>query len=124
MKIRQISTAASVVALLSVFATPIAHAAGHGGSNAEMIAEGKKVAFHRQKGNCLTCHMMADGESPGNVGPPLIAMKARFPDKQVLRDQIWDPQKKNPASMMPPFGKHNILTEDEIDAVVEFVHSL
>ena len=121
MKIRLITTAASVAALLGTLAIPgMVQAASH----AELIAKGKAVAFHRQKGNCLTCHMMADGESPGNVGPPLIAMKARFPDKQVLREQIWDPQKKNPASMMPPFGKHNILTEEEIDAVVEFVHSL
>ena len=121
MKIRLITTAASVAALLGTLAMPTIAQAG---SQAEMIAKGKAIAFHRQKGNCLTCHMMADGESPGNVGPPLIAMKARFPDKQVLRDQIWNPLKKNPASMMPPFGKHNILTEEEIDAVVEYVLSL
>lgn len=123
MRIRLISTAASVAALLGVLMVPATHAGSHG-SSADMIAKGKQIAFHRQKGNCLTCHMMADGESPGNVGPPLIAMKARFPDKQVLRDQIYDPQQKNPGSMMPPFGKHNILTEEELDAVVEFVHSL
>ena len=39
MKIRLISTAASVAALLSVFASPVAFSAGHGG----MIAEGKKL---------------------------------------------------------------------------------
>ena len=120
MKIRLISTAACVAALLGAFASPVVQAA----SQAEMIAEGKKIAFHRQLGNCLTCHMIPGGESPGNVGPPLIAMKARFPDKQVLRDQIWDSTQKNPASMMPPFGRHNILTEEQIDLVVEFVHSL
>ena len=48
------------------------------------IAEGKKVAFDRKKGNCLACHMMSDGALPGNIGPPLIAMKARFPDRQAL----------------------------------------
>ncbi len=120
MKIRLISTAASVAALLGALASPVVQAA----SQSEMIAEGKRVAFHRKLGNCLTCHMMADGESPGNVGPPLIAMKARFPDKKVLRAQIWDSTSNNPATMMPPFGKHSILTEDQIDAVVEFVHSL
>jgi mono/diheme cytochrome c family protein len=25
---------------------------------------------------------------------------------------------------MPPFGKHQILTEQEIDQVVEYIHSL
>lgn len=120
MKIRLISTAASVVALLGVFTSPVVTAA----TQAEMIAEGKRVSFHRRLGNCLTCHAMGDGVSPGNVGPPLIAMKARFPDKKVLRDQIWDSTAKNPGSMMPPFGKHNILTEEQIDAVVEYVYSL
>lgn len=120
MKIRLISTAACVAALLGAFASPVVQAA----SQAEMIAEGKRVAFHRKLGNCLTCHMMAGGEANGNIGPPLIAMKARFPDKAVLRKQIWDSTANNPASMMPPFGKHNILTEEQIDAVVEFVHSL
>jgi sulfur-oxidizing protein SoxX len=120
MKIRLISTAASVVALLGVFASPIAVAASHG----DMIAEGKRVSFDRKLGNCLTCHVMADGQSPGNIGPPLIAMKARFPDKKVLRAQIWDSTARNPATMMPPFGKHNILTEEQIDAVTEFVYSL
>jgi sulfur-oxidizing protein SoxX len=51
-------------------------------------------------------------------------MKARFPDKKVLRAQIWDSTARNPATMMPPFGKHNILTEEQIDAVTEFVYSL
>jgi sulfur-oxidizing protein SoxX len=121
MKIRLITTAASVVALLASFAAPMAVQAN---SHAEMIAKGKAVAFDRKKGNCLTCHMVPGGSDPGNVGPPLIAMKARFPDKQTLRDQIWDSTRKNPATLMPPFGRHNILTEDEIDAVVEFIHSL
>jgi len=121
MTIRLITSAASVVALLGVLAAPMVAQAE---TQAEMIAKGKEVAFHRKKGNCLTCHMIAGGDSPGNVGPPLVAMKARFPDKKVLRAQIWDSTKSNPATLMPPFGKHNILTEKEIDQVVEFVHSL
>ncbi len=120
MKIRLISSAISIVALLGFFATPVAIAA----SDAELIAEGKRISFHRKLGNCLTCHMIQGGEAAGNIGPPLIAMKARFPDKQVLRDQIWDSTERNPGTMMPPFGKHNILTEEQIDAVTEFVHSL
>jgi sulfur-oxidizing protein SoxX len=51
-------------------------------------------------------------------------MKARFPDKAVLRAQIWDSTKNNPNTMMPPFGRHEILTEAEIDKVVEFIYSL
>ncbi len=93
-------------------------------ASADMVADGKKIAFDRKKGNCLACHMMADGEFPGNIGPPLIAMKARFPNKADLRAQIWDATAKNPDSFMPPFGRHRILTEKEVDLVTEFVHSL
>jgi sulfur-oxidizing protein SoxX len=52
----------------------------------------------------------------------IIAMKARYPNKAELRAQIWDATAKNPLSIMPPMGKHNILTEDEIDAVVEYIY--
>ena len=120
MKIRLISSAASVVALLSVFVSPVVFSASHG----DMLAEGKRLAFDRKLGNCLTCHMIAGGQAAGNLGPPLIAMKARFPDKKVLRAQIWDSNISNPASPMPPFGRHNIMTEKQIDLVTDFIHSL
>jgi len=91
---------------------------------ADAVAEGKKVAEDRKLGNCLACHQMDDGKLPGNIAPPLLAMKQRFPDKKALRDQIWDPTKKNPHTMMPPFGKHGVLTEEQIDKVVEYIHTL
>ena len=89
-----------------------------------MVAEGKKVAFNRKKGNCLACHKIKGGELPGNIGPELIAMKARYPDKAKLRSKIWDATVTSPNSIMPPFGKHKILTEKELDLVVEFIHTL
>lgn len=91
---------------------------------ASMIEEGREVALDRKKGNCMACHIMAGATLPGNIGPPLVAMKARFPDKAKLREQIWDASTINPHSIMPPFGRHGILTEDEIDKVVEYMHSL
>ena len=57
-------------------------------SYADNIAEGKSLTFDRKKGNCLACHMIDDGELAGNNGPPLLAMKARFPDREVLFQQI------------------------------------
>ncbi len=93
-------------------------------ASADAIADGKKVAFDRKKGNCLACHMIAGGTLPGNIGPPLVAMKARFPDKAALRAQIWDSTVANPNTIMPPFGKHQILTEAEVDLVTEFIFSL
>ncbi|MES9937650.1 MAG: sulfur oxidation c-type cytochrome SoxX [Sedimenticola sp.] len=91
---------------------------------ASIVEEGKKIAFNRKKGNCLACHMMGDGVSPGNIAPPLLAMKSRYPDKAKLRAQIWDPTAVNPDSSMPPFGKHKLLSATELDKVVEYVWSL
>ena len=93
-------------------------------ASADDVSEGKQVAFDRKKGNCLACHMIPGGSLPGNIGPPLVAMKARFPDKAALRAQIWDATAKNPNTIMPPFGKHRILSEKEVDLVTEFIHSL
>lgn len=88
---------------------------------------GKDIAFNRTKGNCLACHGMPtvpDAESTGLYGPPLIAMSARYPDKAKLRAQIWDATAFNPSSSMIPFGKHGVLTEQEIDKVTDFVYGL
>ena len=97
----------------------VASAAG-----ASTVDEGKKIAFHRKKGNCLACHKMAGGVFAGNIGPALINMKARYPDKAKLRAKIWDATVTSPNSIMPPFGKHKILSGKEIDKVVEYILSL
>ncbi|MCW8891096.1 MAG: sulfur oxidation c-type cytochrome SoxX [Sedimenticola sp.] len=89
-----------------------------------IVAAGKAIATGRSKGNCLACHMIEEGESPGNIGPPLIAMKARFPDKAKLRAQIWDATAVNPESAMVPFGRLQVLSDDEIDKVVEYIWTL
>jgi len=91
---------------------------------ADALALGKAVAFDRAKGNCLTCHVISGGELAGNFGPPLLLMKTRFPNRADLRAQIWDASVKEPNSLMPPFGRHRILTEKEIDLVVDFIYSL
>ena len=88
------------------------------------IDKGRELAFDRNRGNCLACHIIEGGEMPGTVAPPLMVMKARFPDRAVLREQIWDATIRNPESVMPPYGRHGVLTEEEIDLVVDFVHSL
>ena len=89
-----------------------------------VYASGMQLAFDRAKGNCLACHAIEGGESPGNIGPELSNMKQRYPDKTLLRKRIWDETQFNPITVMPPFGRHRILTEDEIDQVVDFIHSL
>ena len=91
---------------------------------ASVVEQGKAIAFDRKKGNCLACHQIAGGDLPGNIGPPLVAMKARYPDKSRLRAQIWDATKTNTNSIMPPFGRQQILSESEIDKIVEFIYTL
>ncbi|MEA3274178.1 MAG: sulfur oxidation c-type cytochrome SoxX [Pseudomonadota bacterium] len=88
------------------------------------VEAGKKIAMDRRKGNCIACHQMAGGEGPGNIGPPLVAMQARYPDQARLHAQIWDSTAANPASAMPPFGKHEILTEEQINQVVAYIMTL
>jgi sulfur-oxidizing protein SoxX len=90
----------------------------------ERLKEGKQLAFDRNKGNCLACHAIEDGESPGNIGPPLAALKTRFTDKAELREQIFDATRFNPETSMPPFGSNKILTTDEIDRIVDYLWSL
>lgn len=119
-----ITTATSIAALLGSLALAPVAAVSAQEAEASAAAQGKQVAFDRRKGNCLACHAIEGGEMTGNIGPPLVAMKARFPDKSRLRAQIWDSTKANPNSIMPPFGRHQVLTEKEIDQIVEYMYTL
>lgn len=119
---RFIKTSVSVAALtgcLSMITPLIASAA-----DAADIAKGKELAFDRKKGNCLACHMIEGGALAGNIGPPLVAMKARFPDYEKMKAQIADPRIKNPNTIMVPFGPHKVLTAQEIELVSQFVYTL
>ncbi|MCK4704960.1 MAG: sulfur oxidation c-type cytochrome SoxX [Gammaproteobacteria bacterium] len=118
----KISTTVSVAALSACLglATPLTVNAA---DNAD-VTKGKELAFDRKKGNCLACHDIAGGKLPGNIGPPLVAMKARFSDFNKLRDQISDARKNNPNTIMIPFGPHAVLSAKEIDLVTKFIHTL
>ena len=116
-------TAACAISAIMLSSSVLAQAA----AAAPKEMTGKELAFDNRKGNCLACHGMPtvpDAESTGLYGPPLIAMSARFPDKAKLRAQIWDATAFNPSSTMIPFGKHQVLTEAEIDKVVDFIYGL
>ena len=91
---------------------------------ASRVERGKALAFERRKGNCLACHVIEGGELAGNYGPPLVVMGARYPDRDLLKEQIWDAEVRNPDTRMPPFGRNKILTEEEIDLVVDFLLTL
>lgn len=89
------------------------------------VRQGREIAHDVYKGNCLACHQIPGDPaavSTANIGPPLIAMRSRFPDRAVLREQIWDSTVRNPMTVMPPFGRHRVLTEEEIDRVVDYIY--
>ena len=117
-----IVAAASAVALVlgSMTIAPQAAIA----ADADLVAKGKKIAENRKKGNCFTCHDYKGAHLAGNIGPPFVAMKARFPDKKKLRAKIWDATASNPNTMMPPFGKYGVLSGKDIDAITEWVYTL
>jgi L-cysteine S-thiosulfotransferase len=87
-------------------------------------AEGQKLAFDRGKGNCLTCHEIKGGDLPGTIGPPLKDIRSKYPDRNELVAIVTDETRRNPQTVMPPFGRNRILTEQEINAVVDFLQTL
>jgi len=91
---------------------------------AQSAAAGQALAFDRAKGNCLACHTMKGGDVPSNVGPELSEMKMRFPDRSTLYAVIDDEEQRNPETVMPPFGKHLILTRQEINEIIDFLYTL
>src|SRR5215471_7734206 len=108
---------ALALALLTGMLTDPAHAQSG-------AAEGQKLAFDRGKGNCLTCHEIKGGDLPGTIGPPLKDIKSKYPDRNELVAILTDETKRNPLTVMPPFGRNRILTEQEINAIVDFLQTL
>lgn len=88
------------------------------------VTEGEKLAFDRGKGNCLTCHVIDGGDLPGTIGPELKDIRAKYPDRNELVAILFDETRRNPQTMMPPFGRNRILTEHEINAIVDFLQTL
>ncbi len=87
-------------------------------------AEGQKIAFDRSKGNCLTCHVIKGGDLPGSIAPELVDIKSKYPNRADLVAILTDETLRNPLTVMPPFGRNRILTEQEINAVVDFLQTL
>jgi sulfur-oxidizing protein SoxX len=88
------------------------------------VTEGQKLAFDRAKGNCLSCHEIKGGDLPGTIGPALKDIKHKFPDRKDLIAILTDETQRNPQTAMPPFGRNRILSEQEIDAIVDFLETL
>ncbi|MFN2380962.1 MAG: sulfur oxidation c-type cytochrome SoxX [Guyparkeria sp.] len=91
----------------------------------ESAKKGKEIAFARGEGNCLACHQIKGGNLAGNIGPALIAMEARYPDREDLVEVIYDPRKKfGDQTIMPPMGASNFLSDEEINLIVDYLYTL
>ena len=92
------------------------------------VIAGGCIATDREKGNCMACHqfsgLQAAGLTGGDIASALVAIKERHPDKKRLRALIWDASKFNAETIMPPYGKNRILTEKEIERLMEWLYSL
>ncbi len=112
------------LALLAVMLFPTLAAA----AKPDASETGRNIILSRKLGNCLACHSIPglgkDNVLPGNIGPTLQNMKSMFSSKKQLRAHIWDETRFNPNTSMPPFGKHKILTDQQIDKVVDYLYGL
>lgn len=111
-----IGATAAFVSLLLACASVLAATEDHG-------AAGRELAFDRAKGNCLACHTMKGSDVPSTVGPPLVDIKAKFPDRKVLYGILYDEETRNPQTVMPAFGKNLILSSKDINEIIDFLYT-
>jgi len=102
----------------------VAAASGSSARAQSAAAEGQRLAFDRGKGNCLSCHAIEGGDLPGTIGPALKDIKSKYPDRNDLVAILTDETRRNPQTAMPPFGRNRILTDREINAIVDFLQTL
>jgi sulfur-oxidizing protein SoxX len=79
------------------------------------------------KGYCIACHQLpASATQPtrSDLGPALTGTRMRQLGKAALRSVIEDPTVSNPATVMPPYGRHRILDAREIERLADFLHAL
>lgn len=111
--------------------TPGSSAAAPAASAAEAKKEVKPIEMDAVKimtnpniGNCTACHAIPADPAmvAGDIGPPFIGMKARFPDIAKLKTAIADQKAIAPDTIMPPFGRNKILTPEQIDVVAQYIY--
>ena len=71
---------------------------------------------------CQQCHEIKGIGDFGNVGPSLIDLKARYADRKDVVAIINDETKRNELTVMPPFGRNHILSQQEIETIVDYLY--
>lgn len=90
----------------------------------QSVTNGEAVALDPARGNCNACHLLphtpkATGKS--KLGVSLSNVRAKYPDEKKLRALIWDASQTYPQTIMPPYGKHRIMSEAEIDDLTAWI---
>ncbi len=109
MELRQIRFGLAAALAAAAFAVAPASAAP---------SAGQQLVIH----NCQQCHEIKGIGDYGNVGPSLVDIKARIPDRKEVAAIIEDETKRNPQTVMPPFGRNLILTKQEIETIIDYLY--
>lgn len=94
-------------------------------ADAKTIEEGRAIFVGKKLGNCLACHsVLGDPTIPqtGNLGPKLANLN-NYP-KDYLFEKIWNPNKNNPTTIMPPMGRNGKLTKVQVESLVEYLQHI
>jgi sulfur-oxidizing protein SoxX len=73
--------------------------------------------------HCEQCHEIKGLQNFGNIGPSLLNVKERYPDRKDVAAIIFDETRRNPQTVMIPFGRNLILTKKEIDEIVDYLYA-
>ena len=84
---------------------------------------GRQLAFARNQGNCLACHVMKGGPQPGTRGPDLSRYGRAGQSDADTYAAVYDMRSRIADTLMPPFGTNGILGDQEIRDVVDFLQA-
>lgn len=89
------------------------------------VANGKKLLADRKLGgSCLACHLVPDEHLMGNVGIDLTQIGSWENDEERMFNYIYDSRIYNPNSVMPPWGAHGLISNEEIKDIVAYLKTL
>lgn len=109
-------------AIAAIFVVCLMPCAALAATPAEITA-GQKIAETTTLGNCDACHMFQGADEAGNIGPVLKDVRAMVPDRKLFYAIIYDEEARNPQTIMPAFGKNQILTPKQINEVIDFMYT-
>lgn len=85
---------------------------------------GREIAMATTRGNCAACHQLPGDDWPGTVGNSLLQYKKYEYTAERIYQQIYDARVINPTSVMPPYGSHNLLSDQELRDLVAYLQSI